>query len=208
MMTLFVDTDFLSPYAMSAFVALTEKQVPFTLRTVNLSAGEQQQAPYAEMSRTQRVPTLIHDQFSLSESSAISEYLQDTQLGLPLYPSNHHDKAIARQIQAWLRSDLTAIRAERPSEAVFRQQRFAPLSAAAQQATNKLVTAASAWLKPEQQHLFSDWCIADTDLAMMIQRLAMHGDAIPDTLVAYAEQQWQRPSVQQWLSLSHANKNH
>ena len=34
--TLHVDAQYASPYAMSAFVALTVKQVPFELRTVDL----------------------------------------------------------------------------------------------------------------------------------------------------------------------------
>ena len=35
----------------------------------------------------------------------------------------------------------------------------------------------------------------------MINRLAIHGDPVPDSLKRYAARQWQRPSVQRWLSL-------
>ena len=38
-LTLFVDAQYASPYAMSAFVALSVKQLPFELRTVDLSAA-------------------------------------------------------------------------------------------------------------------------------------------------------------------------
>jgi len=48
-----------------------------------------------------------------------------------------------------------------------------------------------------QTSLFDEWCIADTDLAVMLKRLAL--DDLPDSLRAYADVQWQRPSVQQWL---------
>jgi len=48
--------------------------------------------------------------------------------------------------------------------------------------------------------LFKVWCIADVDLAMMLNRLIIHGDPVPENLVAYATQQWQRPSVQQWAN--------
>jgi glutathione S-transferase len=37
------------------------------------------------------------------------------------------------------------------------------------------------------------------DLAMMLQRLVVHGDAVPQRLVDYANHQWVRPSVQQWI---------
>ena len=38
-LTLFVDAQYASPYAMSAFVALTVKALPFELRTIDLSTG-------------------------------------------------------------------------------------------------------------------------------------------------------------------------
>ena len=39
--TLWSDADFFSPYVMSVYVALQEKSLPFTLKTVNLDSGEQ-----------------------------------------------------------------------------------------------------------------------------------------------------------------------
>lgn len=38
--TLYVDHQYASPYAMSAFVTLVEKGIDFELRTLNLAAGE------------------------------------------------------------------------------------------------------------------------------------------------------------------------
>ena len=48
--------------------------------------------------------------------------------------------------------------------------------------------------------LFGQWCIADTDLALMLNRLIMNGDEIPHKLKEFANHQWQRPSVQQWVT--------
>lgn len=53
-----------------------------------------------------------------------------------------------------------------------------------------------------QDNLFREWCIADTDLALMLNRLVMHGDPVPERVRHYAHKQWQRPSVQAWLALS------
>ena len=110
--TLYIDTRFLSPYAMSAFVALTEKGVPFQLKKIDLAAQEHLHGDYARLSVTRRIPTLTHGAFNLSESSAIAEYLEDIlppPAHSPLYPQAPRDRAIARQIQAWLRSDLMPI---------------------------------------------------------------------------------------------------
>jgi len=49
--------------------------------------------------------------------------------------------------------------------------------------------------------LFGSWSIADVDLALMLNRLALNGDAVPEKLAEYARRQWQRPSVQEWVSL-------
>ncbi len=203
--TLWSDACFFSPYAMSVFVALSEKGVPFSLRHVDLDGGKQLVAPYSEISLTHRVPLLQIGEFGLGESSAIAEYL-DERFPAPeyerLYPQNREKRAKAREIQAWLRSDFLPLRQERPTEVLFAGETFAPLSDSAQRAAGKLFSAVERLLKPGQQNLFGEWSIADTDLAIMLNRLVLHGDAVPNAVADYAHFQWQRASVQLWLSES------
>ncbi|GAB2470906.1 glutathione transferase [Comamonas humi] len=199
-MQLYVDAQYVSPYAMSVFVALTEKAVPFRMESVNLEKGENQHPAYAGVSLTQRVPTLVHDGFALSESSAITEYLDETFGGTALYPSEPRARARARQVQAWLRSDLLPIRQERSTEVVFYSRKGQLLTAQARAAAAKLFEAADALLDSGSENLFGAWCIADVDLALMLNRLAMHGDPVPKHLAAYARHQWARPSVQLWVN--------
>jgi glutathione S-transferase len=187
-MLLYVDSQFASPYAMSVFVSLLEKKVAFEIETVDLAANANQEPAFAATSITRRVPTLIHDGFSLSESSAISEYIDETFPGARLYPADPHRRARARQVQAWLRSDLVPIRDERPTIVVFYQAKMPPLSPAARGSAEKLFSAANALLDGRSGNLFGDWCIADVDLSMMLNRLIVHGDPVPDNLVAYAAQ--------------------
>jgi glutathione S-transferase len=204
-MTLWSDASFFSPYAMSVYVALTEKGIPFTLKRVDLSRDAQWDDDYRALSLTCRVPTLQIDDFILNESSAIAEYLEE-RFPAPeyerLYPRDREKRAHAREIQAWLRSDLMPLRQERPTEVLFAGERFAPLSPAGEKAAQKLITAVLRPLPDGQQNLFGEWSIADTDLAVMINRLALHGDALPVKLQHYAEFQWQRASVQLWLTES------
>ncbi len=200
---LYVDSDFSSPYAMTAFVALTEKRVPFDIQKIDLAANECQKPGYSDLSLTCRVPMLSHDDFYLSESSAISEYLDDL---LPednfvrLYPKDLREKSRARQIQAWLRSDLMPLREERSTAVIFFEPTKKPLSEQAQRSAAILFTATDALLKGGSQNLFDEWCIADIDLALMLNRLIMNGDEVPEKLSAYAQHQWQRPSVQLWMN--------
>ncbi|WP_342115568.1 glutathione transferase [Pseudoduganella sp. OTU4001] len=197
---LYVDSQFTSPYAISAFVALREKGLDFDMETVDLEAGKNKELAYTGKALTGRVPCLVHNDFMLTESSAITEYLEEM-FPAPehraLYPVLPQKRAIARQIQAWVRSDLGALREERSTYTVFYKRAEQPLSPAAQAAADKLVHLAERVI--EGPYLFGRWCIADTDLAIMLSRLVMNGDPVPQKLKDYVAHQWQRDSLQDWL---------
>lgn len=196
---LFVDAQFVSPYAMSAFVALSEKGLSFEVTTVDLAANENCEANFASKSLTRRVPTLLHGDFFLSESSAITEYIDESFPGVSLYPEDPRNRARVRQVQAWLRSDLMPVRQERSTEVVFYGSKAKPLSAAAREAVEKLFSVAEALIPVESEYLCGEWSIADVDLALMLNRLVLHGDPVPERLALYAKRQWQRPTVQKWV---------
>ncbi|WP_148250247.1 glutathione transferase [Raoultella terrigena] len=203
--TLWSDSDFFSPYVMSVYVSLQEKSLPFTLKTVNLDSGEHLQVGWKGYSCTRRVPLLEVDDFALSESSAISEYL-DERFAPPewerLYPHDLQKRARARQVQAWLRSDLLPIREERSTDVIFAGQKKPALSAAGRRSAEKLFETASELLAHGGTNLFGEWSIADTDLALMLNRLVLNGDEVPERLADYAAFQWQRASVQRYAALS------
>ena len=199
---LYVDAQFTSPYAMSVFVALREKGLAFDTVTLDLDAAQNQTADFATLSLTRRVPTLEEGDFALSESSAITEYLEERYPGAPIYPTEPRQRARARQVQAWLRSDLLAIRQERSTLVVFYGQKRPPLSTEAEVAAAKLISAAQALLVGNPAYLFGEWSIAGVDLAVMLNRLILNGDSVPAELVAYAQRHWQRPSVQAWVNLT------
>ncbi|EIC85624.1 glutathione transferase [Serratia sp. M24T3] len=203
-LTLYSDANYYSPYVMSAFVALTEKGIPFEIETVDLAQAENLQENYSAISTTRRVPTLSNGSFQLSESSAIDEYIEElfpAPTFSAIYPENPEDRAKAREVQAWLRSDLMPIRAERSTEIVFAGQKRPALTEAGQAAAEKLITAAIRLLG-DRNNLFGEWSIADTDLALMLNRLYLNGDTLPEKLVEYVQHQWQRDSVKEWLALS------
>jgi glutathione S-transferase len=204
---LYGDKQLASPYVMSVAVALAEKGLDYELKRVDLDAKEHQEETYRTRSITSRVPALTHGGFSLAESSAIDEYLEEA---FPppkypaIYPKSVEQRARARQVQAWVRSDLMPIRIERNTTVVFFGARLKPLSAEAQEAAVRLFRAVEAMLPAGAQNLFGEWCIADTDLALMLNRLALHEDVMPDRLAKYAAHQWSRPSVKGWLARERA----
>lgn len=203
-MKLFVDSGYLSPWALSSFAALTVKGAAFTLETVDLSVPRP--AEYAAKSLTGLIPLLEDGDFTLIESMAITGYIDETVPGPALYPQDARQRAQARQVQSWIRSSLQPLRKERPTEAVFLGHTFAPLSAEAEACARQFLQVASRLLSHGGATLTATWSLADIDLALMINRLRLHGDTpgdapLPDRLTAYAAEQWQHPAVQAWLAL-------
>jgi glutathione S-transferase len=106
---LYVDSLFASPWAMSTFVAMTEKGLPFTVETLDLAMGQQLHEDFAGRAVTGRVPALADGEFVLTESTAIMEFLEECYPApayQALYPQDRRQRARARQVQAWIRSDL------------------------------------------------------------------------------------------------------
>ena len=206
-----VDAFWTSPYAFSVFVCLTEKGLVFETREVNLHEGAQTTPAFRAKSVTGRVPVLEHGAFQLSESSAIVEYLEEAfppPAYVSLLPAGRKERARARQIMAWIRSDLMPIREERGTNTIFYDRAREPLSAAGKAAAAKLIAAASAFLSDgldgpdgldERTSLFDTFSVADADLAMMLQRLILNGEVVPPKLRAFAAAQWQRPSVRAFV---------
>jgi glutathione S-transferase len=201
-LVLHVDGFWNSPYAFSVFVCLKEKGLAFELREVKLHERAQHAPEFASKSVTSRVPLLEHGSFRLSESSAIVEYLEDT-FAPPrhpaMLPAAPRDRARARQIMAWLRSDLMPIREERATHTFLYGHPVRPLSAAGKAAAAKLIAAASDFVPDGRTSLFETFSIADADLAMMLMRLVGNGDDVPAKLREFVAAQWQRPSVREWV---------
>ena len=206
-MRLFVDSKFVSPYALSAFVALRVKGLDVELDTIDLATRQNLDDDFFQTSVTSRVPTLIVDNFSISESSAIAEYLEELQPTPNLYPQNIQDRAKARQVQAWLRSDLLALRQDRPTEVIFYKPIPEELTPAGKIAADKLIKTTTLLLKDGRPNLFGSWSIADVDLALMLNRLIFNGDPVPSLLKQYATQQWQHPAIQEWMAVKRPAEN-
>ncbi|TCT05722.1 glutathione transferase [Paralcaligenes ureilyticus] len=200
-LVLYTNSQFSSPYVLSVYATLVEKGLPFELKAVDLNRGEQFSKDYAQLSLTSRVPTLVDGDFSLSESSAIIEYLEEAYprpAYASVFPEDAKPRARARQIQAWLRSDLGALREERPTTVIYAAKNPKPLSSQAQQAAQKLLTIADMLIGAEGQPLFGQWSIADVDMAVTLNRLVANGDPTPEKIRRYVAQQSSRPCVADW----------
>lgn len=202
-LVLYNDTFWVSPYAYSCFVVLHEKELPFEVRAVALEKREHHEPAFRDRSLTARIPTLAHGDFWVSESTAIIEYLEEA-FPAPqfraLLPRGLHERARARQLLAWIRSDLLPLREERSTHSMFYDRADKPLSPAARTAADKLVRIAAAVVPEGRPTLFDEFSVADADLAFVLMRLILNGDEVPPRLRTFAEAVWRRPSVHAFVA--------
>ncbi len=202
-LALYGESFWISPYVFSCFVGLREKGLTFTMHEISLARGEQRASGYRDRAFTGKVPALAHGDFWLTESSAILEYLEDV-FPAPahpaLLPADPVARARARQVMAWIRSDLLALREERPTTTMFYAKATAPLTVAGEAAAAALLHVADALVPTTSPHLFGTWSIADADLTFMLHRLLLNDHPVPDRIAAYARGQWRRASVQEYVT--------
>jgi maleylpyruvate isomerase len=79
-------------------VALKIKEMEFDEIPVDILRGEQFEPAYAEVNAERVVPTLVHDGYSVFQSLAIIEYLDDVQPSPRLVPRDAREKAYARSL--------------------------------------------------------------------------------------------------------------
>lgn len=81
-------------------IALAEKGVPFESRLVDLANNEHLEPEYLKLNPNGVVPTLVHDDAPITDSSVIVEYIDEVFPGHELLP----DDPVARaRVRAWMR---------------------------------------------------------------------------------------------------------
>ncbi|MBZ0237048.1 MAG: glutathione transferase, partial [Deltaproteobacteria bacterium] len=197
-LVLYGESTWVSPWVFHVMAALEEKQLPYTLELLPLPIPPEQKRMLAEHAIIGKVPVLRHGELWLTESLAISEYLAETfpYPGHPrLFPADLTERARARQVMSYLRTDTMALRDARPTSSVFGPPVSGPLENKAKVQADELVRLVSTFVKPGRTTMFTTWSIADADAALALMRLIKNGDPVPDHIRAYAEAQWARPSL-------------
>lgn len=81
-------------------LTLAEKGLAYTSRELSFAKQDQLKPDYLKINPNGVVPTLVHDEVAITESSAIVEYLDEVLQDPPLMPADPLERARAR---AWLR---------------------------------------------------------------------------------------------------------
>ena len=201
-LVLYGEAEWVSPWVFHAMVALEEKRLPYRLELVGLPVPVADREALQARALIGKVPLLVHGALWVSESLAISEYLAErfpSPAHPRLFPADLGQRARARQVMSFLRTDLFKLREERPTTTVFGAPQPRALSAGAQAQADELIRIASQLLAAGHPTMFADFTIADADLALALMRLIKNGDPVPATVKAYAEAVWARPSVRAYV---------
>jgi glutathione S-transferase len=86
-----------SPFAWRVWLSLEHKQLPYTLKMLSFQAGDHKKPEYLAINPRHQVPAIVDDGFSLSESSAIVEYLEEQYPERAIFPKGAREKAMIRR---------------------------------------------------------------------------------------------------------------
>ncbi len=88
-----------SPYAWRVWLALEHKAITYELKAVSFSAGDLTRPEYLALNPRHKVPTIADGDFSLYESAAILEYLEEQySTGKALFPGSIRQRAVIRRL--------------------------------------------------------------------------------------------------------------
>ena len=99
----------LSPVARRVWIALLEKDIPFTPIIINLKDGEQFKPKFLKISPFHHVPVIVDDGLRVLESMAILDYLECKYSDRSLLPKNASQLAKVRMAQMVANNELSSL---------------------------------------------------------------------------------------------------
>jgi glutathione S-transferase len=88
-----------SPFAWRVQLALEHKALPYDLKVLSFSAGDTRKPEFLALNPRHQVPVLVDGDFTLYESNAIVEYVEEAYpgRGAPLFPGDVRTRALIRR---------------------------------------------------------------------------------------------------------------
>lgn len=88
-----------SPFAWRVWLALEHKGLPYEQRVISFDKRETQSPEYTKLNPRAKVPVIVDGDFTLYESAAILEYLDERFPDTPrLFPADLRERAIVRRV--------------------------------------------------------------------------------------------------------------
>ena len=155
----------------------------------------------SEFSDSARVPVLQDADLTVWDSLAICEYLNDNYLASKAWPSDRHNKALARAICAEMHAGLSAMRNEMPMN--IRASRIVQLSSNALADVARVDAIWSEYVKLDENgdlRLFGSFSIADCFFAPVVMRFDCYKPELSAKAQAYVNSMLEHPSLKSWIA--------
>ena len=175
---------YLSPYVRKALVVLEIKGVAYQIDPIVPFLGDDR---FSQVSPLRRVPVLIDDAVTLSDSSVICQYLEDRYPAPAVYPADIADRARARWLEEYADSRMGDVFIWR----LFNEVAIRPFvwggatdTARVQQTLTEEIPEVLAYLEaqvPAEGFLFGALSIADISLAVFFRNAAFARFRIDET---------------------------
>jgi glutathione S-transferase len=99
-----------SPFSWRVWLALEVKKIPYELKLLSFSDGDTKKPEFVAINPRHQVPTIVDDGFTLWESGAILEYLDERfASGAKLFPGDAQRRArvrrLSREAEAYLHGE-------------------------------------------------------------------------------------------------------
>ena len=143
-----------SPYAWRVWLALEHKGLDYDLKMMSFSEGDLKTPEYAALNPRRKVPAVVDDGFSLYESAAILEYLEDRypKPRASLFPGDAQGRALVRRMIQETDQYFAA-----PMERIVDQVLFTPQEKWKPERIARGRTALAAELERWETSLRGDW---------------------------------------------------
>lgn len=188
--------------ALASHIVLEEIGVAHEAVKVDLAAGEQRKPEYLAVNPKGRVPALVTDHGTLTETPAVLIYLAQTHPAAGLAPTDPWQLAKVQEFNSYLASTVHVAHAHKQ-----RGSRWSDDPASWEAMKAKVPTSMLAVFQPIEDALTSDWVfgaysVADTYLFTIARWL--EGDGVDlaklPRVAAHMERMRARPAVQRALA--------
>ena len=150
-----------SPYAWRVWLALEAKAIPYEWKPISFSEGDHRKPEFLKLNPRHKVPVIVDGDFTLYESAAILEYLDERyDTGLKLFPGDVKRRALVRRLVREA-DDYFSAASEPVQEAIFFTKRENWNADAIAAGREKLAREAAKW----EAALAGEWLAGELSAA-------------------------------------------
>ena len=187
-----------SSWSLRSWWLLKSLGVPFNEVIIPLGQPEIR-AALLQYSPSGKAPAIVNEEVVLWDSLAITEYFNESYLGV--WPVDHVMRAYARAVSAEMHSGFTALRNQMPMNINVRTK-IEPSAAC----TANIARICEIWRDCRINYghlgpwLFGKWSAADAFFAPVVMRFNSYGVELDETCFAYLHTVWFDPYIREWVT--------